>query len=113
MEASLFPARPHATDVLQCRLEADLLLDDPDYDLVRYRYVWRVDGAVVRDVVSAGHSDALARGVAPAGSFVTCEVTPSDGTSSAASTVVGELIRPFGKALPMPGPDGEAHVRAP
>ena len=113
VSASLWPAHPRASDVLQCRLDTDLLLDDPDFDIVRYHYVWSVDGTIVRDVVSAAHSDVLARGTAPAGSFVTCEVTPSDGTASAPSAAVGDVIRPIVKALPMPEPSDGVSVRSP
>jgi hypothetical protein len=108
--ASLWPLRPRATDVLECRVDTDLLLDDPDYDIVRYHYVWSIDGTVVRDVISAGHSDVLARDMAPPGSFVTCEVTPTDGIASAPSALAGTIIRPISRKLPMPAPLDETAV---
>lgn len=72
---------PHASEneAIFCRVHSDLVLDDLDYDIVRYRYLWRVDGTVVRDVTSAGMSDALPAGVAGDCSEVICDVTPSDG----------------------------------
>jgi hypothetical protein len=59
----------------QCFVRTSLVTEDPDFELVRYRYRWSVGGAVVRDVVSAGLSDVLSREHGQA----TCSVTPSDG----------------------------------
>jgi hypothetical protein len=69
-----------AAGVRVCTVTQDLVHEDPDYDIVRYRYVWRVGGRTVRAVTSAGLSDALARTVRGA---VSCTVTPSDGRLSA------------------------------
>ena len=63
-----------------CTVAQDLVHEDPDYDIVRYRYVWRSGDRVVRAVTSAGLADALAR-TAPRGA--TCSVTPSDGRVTA------------------------------
>ena len=41
--------------------------EDPDYDIVRYRYQWTVDGRSVRTVTSAALSDVPRRGIAQAG----------------------------------------------
>jgi murein DD-endopeptidase MepM/ murein hydrolase activator NlpD len=76
------PNPPTPADVLFCRVNTSLVNEDPDYDLVRYRYQWKVDGLSVRDVTSAALSDALPRGTAQLGSNVSCTVTPSDGTLS-------------------------------
>jgi hypothetical protein len=92
---SLEPAFPRVDDVLLCRVQTDLVLDDPDYDIVRYRYIWTVDGQVERDVTTAGHADAFPRDSAPAGSRVVCTVTPSDGTDSGPGAAAGVRIRPF------------------
>jgi murein DD-endopeptidase MepM/ murein hydrolase activator NlpD len=73
---------PTPADVLFCRVNSSLVNEDPDYDIVRYRYQWKVDGLSVRDVTSAALSDALPRGIAQSGSNVSCTVTPSDGTLS-------------------------------
>lgn len=110
---TLHPAIPLATDVLRCLVHTDLVLDDPDYDIVRYHYVWRVDGSIVRDVTSAAQTDVLARDTAPAGSWVTCEVTPSDGLVDAPSAVVGNFIQPYYRVLPRGLPVGAPVVEFP
>ena len=69
-----------AAGVRVCTVAQDLAHEDPDYDIVRYRYVWRAGGRVVRAVTSAGLADALARTM---GGQVSCTVTPSDGRLSA------------------------------
>jgi hypothetical protein len=69
-------------DVLECRVVKPVPLRDPDYDFVSYRYVWTVDGMVVRTTTSAALSDMLAAGSAGPTSAVTCKVTPSDGKKS-------------------------------
>jgi hypothetical protein len=53
------------------------------YDIVRYRYVWRAAGHVVRAVTAAGLADILPRTVLGA----TCTVTPSDGRLAAPATL--------------------------
>ncbi len=82
---SLAPAAPTTSDVLFCRVQTSLILEDPDYDTIRYRYRWSVNGTVVRDVTTAALSDALRKGVTNAGDSVTCAVTPSDGVLSGAT----------------------------
>ncbi len=62
--------------VALCTVTQDLVREDPDYDIVRYRYVWSAGGRIVRAVTAAGLRDALPR-TAPAGA--TCSVTPGDG----------------------------------
>lgn len=78
------PEFPKASNVVFCRVNTSLTLDDPDFDVVRYTYEWRVNEVVVRTVTSAGHSDALARDTAMPGQTVSCGVTASDGVLSAA-----------------------------
>ena len=73
---------PTPADVLFCRVNTSLVNEDPDYDIVRYRYQWRVNGAVVRDVTSAALSDALPSRSARLDDIVSCSVTPSDGKVS-------------------------------
>ena len=77
--AELVPAKPTARDVVQCRVTTSLVTEDPDLDIVRYRYRWTVDGKLVRAVQSAALSDVLRKGRAGAGKTVRCVVTPSDG----------------------------------
>ncbi len=77
-----------------CRVATSLATEDPDYDIVRYRYRWTVGGRVLRQLTSAGLSDALRNDAAKAGDTVACEVTPSDGrlpgpAASAAATLPG------------------------
>ena len=78
----LAPAVPSPTSVVQCRVRTSLVTEDPDYDIVRYRYRWTIDGEVVRAVQSAALSDVLRRGLARPGRSVRCAVTPSDGRLS-------------------------------
>ncbi len=70
---------PWVDEAIACEITVDLVNDDPDYDVVRYEYVWEVNGAEVRRVTTAAHSDILAAGMAQAGDMVQCTVTPSDG----------------------------------
>jgi peptidase M23-like protein len=80
--ASLRPESPTAQDVVECRVSTSLVAEDPDFDVVRYRYRWFVDGKLVRAVQSAALSDVLRRGLARPGRSVRCAVTPSDGRLS-------------------------------
>jgi hypothetical protein len=61
---------PTAEDGVQCRVGTSLVTEDPDLDIVRYRYRWIVDGKLVRVVRSAGLSDVLRKGLAGAGTRV-------------------------------------------
>ncbi|MBX7220891.1 MAG: M23 family metallopeptidase [Blastocatellia bacterium] len=74
------PAEPTPGDVIFCRVQGGPLLRDPDYDVVRYRYQWRRNGTIIREVVSAGLADALPRNEAAATDELTCTVTPLDDT---------------------------------
>ncbi len=90
--ASLDPAAPRASDVVFCRIETSLVAEDPDYDIVRYRYRWTAGGRLLRDVTTAALSDAVRRNAARAGGTLTCRVTPGDGrlrgpTASASAPV--------------------------
>jgi hypothetical protein len=72
-----FPVRTSVTTsggLAQCVVQTTLAVRDPDFDVVRYRYVWRAGGNVVRAVTSAMLSD-LVR--VPAGTTPSCRVTPS------------------------------------
>jgi uncharacterized protein (TIGR03437 family) len=82
ISATLDPPIPQASEVVFCRVNTSLLFEDPDYDIVRYRYQWRINGAVVRDVTSAALSDAIPKDLAHNGDQLTCTVTPSDGRLS-------------------------------
>jgi hypothetical protein len=90
---SLEPSEPTAADVLIARVGHDLILDDLDYDIVRYQYVWRVNGAVVRSRVSAGRADMIPHHVAQGGDLVSCEVTPMDDLASGSPVTAGATVR--------------------
>jgi hypothetical protein len=80
IQAYLDPAKYTPDDVVFCRVETDLVFDDPDYDIVRYEYEWLIDGEQVRMVTHAGQADAIPRHTLLAGERVECRVTPSDGS---------------------------------
>lgn len=77
--ASFDPPAPTPADVVFLRIHTILTEDDADFDIVRYRYVWKINGHVVRDVTTAGHADALPHSMAQNGDTLECSVTPSDG----------------------------------
>lgn len=94
------PPDPTPADVVHCRVSTSRTLDDVDYDVVRYHYVWKRNGAVIRDVTTAAQSDAIPHHTAFACDALTCEVTPGDGraegpTATAMATIgtgcVGDL----------------------
>ncbi len=89
---ALDPMFPGPADVPFCRVTPWAVhRADPDYDVVRYRYVWRVNGAVVRDVVSAGLGDALPKGSVQDEDTVTCTVTPNDGQVDGPTSTTSNL----------------------
>lgn len=65
--------------VPRCEVETSLLHEDPDYDVMRYRYQWTVGNRIVREVTSAGLTDVLPRDAVRPGDRVVCSVTPNDG----------------------------------
>jgi hypothetical protein len=65
--------------IAQCIVATSLVARDPDFDVVRYRYRWRVGSKVLRTLTSAALSDVLPL---PASGSARCEVTPSDGKLS-------------------------------
>ena len=65
--SSSFPAAPRTDEVVFCRVSTSLVAEDPDYDVVRYRYRWTAGDRVVRDVTSAALSDAIPRATARPG----------------------------------------------
>ncbi len=82
------PITPTPGDVVFCRITSPVVYLDPDYDFVRYHYVWKVNGNIVRDIVSAGLADAIPHNTAQAGDMVSCSVTPSDGTSDGPTAAI-------------------------
>jgi hypothetical protein len=88
VQVAFDPMAPKASDVVFCRITSQATHLDPDYDFVRYRYVWRLNGNVVRDVISAGLADAIPHSIGAAGDTLTCTVTPADGSQAGPSTVI-------------------------
>jgi murein DD-endopeptidase MepM/ murein hydrolase activator NlpD len=86
------PASPKAGNVIFCRLDAKPL-QDPDYDVVRFRFEWKVNGVSVRTVTSAALSDALAGEKTHAGDQVECRITPNDGMIDGPSAVFTVNVR--------------------
>lgn len=78
VDAAFDPPAPRSADVVFCRLTVPIPAD-PDYDVVRYRYQWTLNGMVVRDVTTAAHSDALPARTGQPGDVLDCVVTPFDG----------------------------------
>lgn len=76
--AAFDPPAPGTNDVVFCRLTVPLL-EDPDFDLMRYRYQWSANDVPIRDVTSAAHADAVPHGIAQPGDVLSCMVTPFDG----------------------------------
>ncbi len=90
--ASFDPAVMYQETVAFCRVPHHVI-DDPDYNVVRYRYQWRRNGVLVRDSTNASLADALASGACVGGDALSCTVTPSDGLLSAAPVVVNLIVR--------------------
>ncbi|MBM4112790.1 MAG: hypothetical protein FJ253_05355 [Phycisphaerae bacterium] len=92
---------PHAEpgEVIFCKVPTLGRMEDLDWDVVRYRFVWRLSGAVVRDVVSAAQSDAIPRNSGDCGAVLTCTVTPNDGVvdgaPSMATMAIGGVLGDF------------------
>jgi hypothetical protein len=87
------PPAPVASDVLFCRINSNTLYLDPDYNFVRYRYLWQVNGVTVRDVTTAGLADAIPRDTAQTDNTITCTVTPSDGIENGPPTALSVQVR--------------------
>ena len=78
--AAIGPANATSDDLLTCNVYT-YQVDDLDWDLVRFRYMWSVGGDVLRDTTSAGQADHLPRLEGCDGAVVECLVIPSDGTT--------------------------------
>jgi hypothetical protein len=86
------PPAPKFGDALAARVNTSRILDDLDYDVVRFHYRWLVDGEVVREVTTAAQSDVLQRDLLKSGGVATCEVTPMDDVSAGETTVIASHI---------------------
>lgn len=93
IETELVPASPTPRGVVECRVTTALSAEDPDFDLVHYRYRWTVGGRLVREVRSAALSDVLRKGAAVSGETVRCAVTPSDGRLSGRTSSASAVAR--------------------
>jgi hypothetical protein len=89
----LSPAAPAANEVVFCVVRTSLVTEDPDYDVVRYRYRWLVNGRPFRTVRSAALSDAIPRATALPGQRLTCRVTPEDGRLAGPTATVAAVVR--------------------
>ena len=90
--AELVPPTPAPIGVVQCRVGTSLVTEDPDYDIVSYRYRWTVGGQIVRAVKSAALSDVLRKGVAVSGRELSCVVIPSDGRLSGTPATASSTV---------------------
>ena len=70
----LKPAKPVEGQVMTCEVQTSLITEDPDFDLVGYRYEWKVNNRVVRSVTSAALADLLPAGTAQPKDKVSCRV---------------------------------------
>jgi hypothetical protein len=90
------PLDPQPGDVLSCRVSTSLTLDDLDYDIVRYEYVWTVNDQEVRHVTTAAHSDVLPRNFVTNLVQVRCSVTPGDGKDVGPTATRALIVGLFG-----------------
>ncbi|MBS0657046.1 MAG: M23 family metallopeptidase [Verrucomicrobia bacterium] len=93
----LDPPQPDAAQVLFCRVRAPRVFVDPDYRIVRFRYVWQVNGAVVRDTTHMGLADALPHSSGQPGQQVSCTVTPLNEVATGAPVTLSATL-----ATPVP-----------
>jgi hypothetical protein len=89
---SLSPKSPVDGQVMTCEVRTSLVSKDPDYDVVSYRYEWKVNGRVARSVTSAALTDLLPAGAAKGNDKVSCKVTPSDGRKSGPASISGQIV---------------------
>jgi hypothetical protein len=76
------PATPRHGQALFARVSAPAVgtgYRDRDWDIVRYRYRWKVNGATVRNIISAGMADALSSQYLVSGNNVEVTITAGDG----------------------------------
>jgi len=85
--ASFDPPAPSTNDVIFCRLTVPLTVD-PDYDLMRFRYQWKLNGQPLRDETNAAFADAVPSGSVTPGALLSCTVTPFDGQAFGPSTAI-------------------------
>jgi hypothetical protein len=111
VSAAFDPPLPSSQEAVFCHVGTSLVAEDPDYEVVRYRYQWSVNGATIRDVTTAALSDAIPRGSFGAGDELACVVTPMDASASGPSTRVtaGTVFAPTVRVV---SPNGGERLRA-
>lgn len=104
------PQSPSTEDVIFCRVQTSLVSEDPDYDIVSYRYEWKLNGSVIRQITSAALADTIPRGLVKTGDILTCTVTPSDGTAdglqASLSVIIGEAFDTLNPSVSVVAPAG-------
>ena len=88
----LSPSKPVEGEVLTCEIQTSLITEDPDFDVVSYRYEWRINNHVVRSVTSAALTDLLPAGAAKPKDRVTCRVVPADSKSLGKAAVAAGMV---------------------
>lgn len=92
---ALDPPAPRSDEVLFCRVRAPRTLVDPNYQIVRFRYLWQVAGVTVRDVVHMGLADCIPHSSGQPGQTVTCTVTPmNESVSGTPASLTATLAAP-------------------
>lgn len=90
--------KPHyaSTDVPVCQAATVNPVPDPDYDPVSYQWVWKKNGSIIRSSVHGGLADMVPKDSGVPGDVISCEVTATDGTLSAATrTVTATIYEPY------------------
>ncbi|MCB2153985.1 M23 family metallopeptidase [bacterium] len=90
------PTTATVADAIRCDAIAPWIVRDPDYDQLRYRFVWRVDGEIRRDVTIAAPSDMLPAFEAQSGQTVECAVTASDGLLESEARQISMTVQGIG-----------------
>lgn len=74
-----FKATPRANEPVIAQLRNPRLIDDYDFDVVRYRYTWSLNGNVVRQEETAAMSDFLPAGIGVPGDQLSLRIEVGDG----------------------------------
>lgn len=90
--AKLSPKSPVEGQVMTCEVQTSLVSEDPDYDIVSYRYEWKINGRVARSVTSAALTDLLPAGTAKRNDKVSCKVVPFDGQKNGPASMAGKTV---------------------
>jgi hypothetical protein len=88
ISAAFDPPIPGAGDVIFARITSPGGIRDLDWNLVRYRYQWKLNGATIRDVTHRGMADCIPRDTAAGGDILQCTITPNDGQVDGTGTTL-------------------------